>query len=49
LAAAVPDVKGARAILGMLVPSVRFYGNEDNLASELLKTRDLVRSRLGIT
>jgi DNA-binding IclR family transcriptional regulator len=47
LGTTVPCSKRMRAAIGVLVPSVRFYGNEEKLAAELARTRDLIRSRLG--
>ena len=46
LGASVSRPDGVRAAIGVLVPSVRFYGNEERLICELLKTRDLVRAAL---
>lgn len=39
--------RGIRAAIGMLVPSVRFYSNEDRLAAELIKTRDQIMGQLA--
>jgi DNA-binding IclR family transcriptional regulator len=46
---AAPSLHGTQASFGILVPSVRFYGNEERLAAELRKTCDLVRQRFGAT
>lgn len=47
LGIAIPCPGGIRAAIGILVPSVRFHGNEERLASELMMTRNLVRGRLN--
>jgi hypothetical protein len=43
----VPMSNGAPASIGLLVPSIRFYGNEERLASELRRTCDIIRQRFG--
>jgi DNA-binding IclR family transcriptional regulator len=45
---AVPSLDGTPASVGILVPSVRFHGSEERLASELRRTCDLVRQRFGV-
>jgi DNA-binding IclR family transcriptional regulator len=44
--ATVCDMMGTLAAITIPVPSIRFYGNEEKLASALLNTCDLVRRRL---
>ncbi len=38
--------RGLRAAIGILMPSLRFYGNEERLASELVTTRDVILGQL---
>lgn len=42
-----PIPQGTLVSIGILAPAVRFWGNEERLASELEKTRDLIRARFG--
>ncbi len=41
------DVLGSLAAITIPVPSIRFYGNEQKLASTLLRTCDRIRQELG--
>lgn len=45
---AIPDVFGNLVAITIPLPSIRFYGNEQKLASMLLHTCDRIRQALGV-